>query len=168
MARLRLAVYPVLQIETAAGFDGSRDGLPGALAFFRVQKGKEQFVSEGQVVGYAKKGPGRIGPKQLVRRQIQIPYANAGSFDTQPKALVSDGILGRWMQDGGHDWPSIVDEGLKDTKMTNGRPALWMCLLFDQTLLRVARCLCILRRNHRILDLPQFRSRDGLKVGRSR
>jgi hypothetical protein len=93
------------------GLDGLRDGLPGALAFFRVQKREEQFVSERQIVQHAEKSPGRIRPKQLVRREIQIPYANAGSFDTEPKALVSDGILRRGMLDGGQVWPFIAGRG---------------------------------------------------------
>jgi hypothetical protein len=48
-----------------------------------------------QIGGYAKECPGGIRPKQPVRRKIQIPYANAGSFDTLPKALVPNGIIGR-------------------------------------------------------------------------
>ena len=102
---LRLAVYPVLHVEAATGLDGSRHGLLGALAFFRVKKGKEHLVGKRQVVGYAEKCPGRIRPKQPVRRKIQIPHSNAGSFDTQPKALISNGIIGRWMYDGGHVSP---------------------------------------------------------------
>jgi hypothetical protein len=106
LAQLRLAADPVLYIETASGLDGSRDGLLGELAFFRVKQGKEYLVGKGQIVGYAKECPGRIRPKQPVRRKIQIPYANAGSFDTQPKALIPDGIVERWM-DGGHIWPFL-------------------------------------------------------------
>ena len=85
----------------------SLDNLPGTFAFFRVQKGKEKFVGEGQIVRHAEKRPGRIRPKQPVRRKIQIPYANAGAFDAEPKALVSDGILRRGMLDGSHVWPSL-------------------------------------------------------------
>ena len=47
LARLRLDVYPVLNVETATGLDGSRYGLLGALAFLGVKKGKEQFESKG-------------------------------------------------------------------------------------------------------------------------
>jgi hypothetical protein len=76
--------------------------LLGALAFHLVKKGKEQFVSNGQIVGYAEEYPGRIRPKQPVRHKIQVPYANAGPLDPQAKALVSNGVIGRWMNDGGH------------------------------------------------------------------
>src|SRR4249919_221594 len=53
-----------------------------------------------------------------MRRQIQIPYANARSFDTEPKALVSYGILRRGMLDGGHVWPSLPGgaEGYQDAR----------------------------------------------------
>jgi hypothetical protein len=107
LARLRSAVDVVLHVETAAGLDRLRYGLPGASALFRVKKGKEQFVSKGQVPRNAKERSGRIRPKQPVRRKVQIPHANAGSFDTQPKTLVSNGIVGCWMYDGGHVPPLL-------------------------------------------------------------
>ena len=58
-----------------------------------------------------------------MRRQIQVPYANTGPFDTEPKALVSNGILGYWMLDGGHVWLSLpgVTQGIK---IAGDRPAL--------------------------------------------
>src|SRR5215211_381120 len=67
VAELRFAAYPVLQVETATRLDGSHYGLLGVLAFFRVKKGKEHLVGKRQIVGYAKKGSGRIRPKQLMR-----------------------------------------------------------------------------------------------------
>ena len=59
-----------------------------------------------------------FGPKQLLRRKIEIPYADAGSFDAQPKTLVSNGIFGRGMLDGGHVWPSLPGEveGYQDAR----------------------------------------------------
>jgi hypothetical protein len=60
---------------------------------FRVKQGKEQLVGEGQIIGHTKKCSGRIRPKQLMCRKVQIPHANAGSLDPKPKALVSNGII---------------------------------------------------------------------------
>src|SRR3954454_8559124 len=108
LARLRPAVYAVLQIKTAAGFDGSRYGLFRSLPFLRCKKGKKHIVAKWQIVGYAKKRPGRIRPKQPVRHKIQVPYAYAGPLDAQSKAFVSNGILGRWMNNSGHIGLSIT------------------------------------------------------------
>ena len=41
-------------------------------------------------------------------RKIEIPDTDAGSLDSQPKTLVSNGIFGRWMYDRGHVSPSVL------------------------------------------------------------
>jgi hypothetical protein len=42
-----------------------------------------------------------------MRRKIQIPDPDAGTFDAQPKSLISRGIVGRWMWCGGQVPPSL-------------------------------------------------------------
>jgi hypothetical protein len=53
-----------------------------------------------------------------MRRKVEIPDANAGSLDSKPKALVSNGIVRRWMLDRGHFWPSLPGgaEGYQDAR----------------------------------------------------
>src|SRR3954454_25246115 len=81
VARLRPAVYAVLQIKTAAWFDGSRYGLFRSLPFLRCKEGQKHIVDKVQIVGYPQKRPGPSRPKQRVSHKIQVPYAYAGPLD---------------------------------------------------------------------------------------
>src|SRR6266566_3448659 len=90
-----------------------------------------------------------------MRGKIQIPHSDASPFNTQPKALVSDGIIGRCMYDGDHICPSLPGraERYQDaTAQATALPPLPFCPL------NRASAPCDLRpaRNRRFLDLPQF------------
>src|SRR6202158_3297444 len=85
---------PVGNVEIAAAFDRSPDGLLGPLTVTRFEQGKEEIVTHRIFVGDAEKSPGGRGPDQFLRGEIEVPRSEAGSFDAQPKALVADEVVG--------------------------------------------------------------------------